>query len=206
MSIYSRYILPRVIDCACGMGKLRRLRAGLFPQASGVVLEPGFGSGLNLEFYDAKRVSKVIAVEPSAEILELGRARIAAAGFPVEERVADGEQRMGEDASADTAVLSFTLCTVADPSRVLDNIRAALKPGGRLLFCEHGAAPDPDVRRWQDRLNGIWGRLAGGCHLNRDPRALIEAAGFRIDNVTQAYVPDAPRFAAYVTSGVALSC
>ena len=204
MSIYSRYILPRVIDCACGMGQVRRLRAELFPQASGVVLEPGFGSGLNLEFYDAKRVSKVVAIEPSAEILALGRARIAASGFPVEEHVADGEQRMGEDASADTAVLGFTLCTVADPARVLANVRSVLKPGGRLLFCEHGAAPDPGVRRLQDRLDGLWGRFSGGCHLNRDPRALIEAAGFRIENVKQAYVPGAPRFAAFVTSGVAL--
>ena len=205
MSIYSRYILPRVIDCACGMGKVRALRAELFPQAAGVVLEPGFGSGLNLEFYDAKRVSKVIAVEPSAEILALGRSRIAASGFPVEEHIADGEQRTVADASADTAVLSFTLCTVADPGKVLANVRAALKPGGRLLFCEHGAAPDPGVRRLQDRLNGLWGRFAGGCHLNRDPRALVEAAGFRIDSVKQAYVPGAPRFAAFVTSGTAVA-
>ena len=203
MSVYSRYLLPRVIDCACGMGKVRRLRAELFPQAAGTVIEPGFGSGLNLEFYDARRVSKVIAIEPSADILELGRARIRAAGFPVEEHIADGEQRLAADASADTAVLSFTLCTVADPVRVLANVRAALKPGGRLLFCEHGAAPDPGVRLWQDRLDRLWGRFAGGCHLNRDPRALVEAAGFRIESLTQAYITGAPRFAAYITRGIA---
>lgn len=204
MSIYDRYFLPRIIDCACGMRQVRGLRAALLPEAQGVVIEPGFGSGLNLEFYDSKRVSKVIAIEPSQEILALAKARIAAVPFAVEPKIAGAEQRAVPDASADTAVLSFTLCTVGDPQAALANLRAALKPGGRLLFCEHGAAPDAGVRRWQDRLDRVWGRFAGGCHLNRDPAALIEAAGFRIRSMQRRYLPGAPRFAAYVTSGIAI--
>lgn len=203
MNLYDRYVLPRVIDCACGMRQVQALRAALLPEAQGTVIEPGFGSGLNLEFYDAKRVSRLIAIEPSAEILALARDRIAAAGFPVEQQVVGAEQRTVADASADTAVLSFTLCSVADPAQVLSRIKAALRPGGRLLFCEHGAAPDASVRRWQDRLDSLWGRFAGGCHLNRDPVALIEAAGFRIERATRAYLPGAPRFAAYVSHGAA---
>jgi len=203
VSIYNRYLLPRLIDCACGMRQMRRLRAALLSEARGTVIEPGFGSGLNLEFYDARRVSRLIAIEPSKEILALARARIAAAPFAVEQHVAGAEQRTVPDASADTAVLSFTLCTVGDPALTLANIRAALKPGGKLLFCEHGAAPDPGVRKWQDRLDRVWGRFAGGCHLNRDPAALIEAAGFRIERMNKEYLRGAPRFAAFVSSGIA---
>lgn len=203
-SLYDRYLLPRLIDLACGMGRVRELRAALLPRASGVVLEPGIGSGLNLPLYDRSRVSRVIGVDPSRELLALARPRAAACGIATELIQADAAAWRAPRAGVDTVVLTFTLCTVPDAAAMLANVRAALKPDGRLLICEHGAAPDAGVRRWQDRLDRPWGWFAGGCHLNRDPVALAQDAGFRFESVERRYVPGAPRFAAFVSSGVAV--
>ncbi len=162
-----------------------------------------FGSGLNLPHYAPSQVEWIWAVEPSAPMLALAAPRIVASGLDVRCVAAVAEHLPLADASADSAVLTFCLCTVTDPAAALGEIRRVLRPAGELLFSEHGAAPDPGVRRWQDRLNGVWGRLAGGCNLNRSIVRLIEAHGFRLQEVHSDYLPKAPRIAGYVSWGVA---
>lgn len=189
MGLYSRFILPKVVHFTCGMKPIMHQRRKVVPQAEGLVLEIGVGSGLNLPFYDADRVSKVLGLEPSAEMRQI--ASRAAADAPVDVEFIDlpGENIPLNDGSVDTILVTYTLCTIPDTQAALNQMSRVLKPGGRLIFCEHGAAPDASVRRWQDRLNPLWGRLGGGCHLNRMIPDLITAGGFRIDQMESMYIP-----------------
>jgi SAM-dependent methyltransferase len=203
MNLYERHLLPRLTHCVCGSPVMAYQRRLVVPGARGRVLEIGFGSGLNLPFYDRTKVECLWALEPSAEMRALAAPRIEASGLDVRMLDLPGEALPLPDQSVDCVVVTFTLCTIPDAATALGQIRRVLRPDGRLLFCEHGAAPDPGVRRWQDRLNGVWGALAGGCHLNREMLPLIESAGFSFDEVRSAYLPRTPRFAGYNTWGVA---
>ena len=188
MRVYDRYILPHLIDFACGMGAVMKARSQLVPLAQGRVLEIGIGSGLNLSFYDPQRVERVVGVDPSAELQRLARERAACCQVPVEMIALELGQIQAESASFDDIVCTFTLCTIPDALGALREMRRVLKPGGRLLFCEHGLAPDLPVLRWQKRLTPLWKPLAGGCHLDRDIPALIEAGGFHIRQLDTGYL------------------
>ena len=203
MELYQRYLLPRLIQCACGSPVIDRQRQKVVPQAQGEVLEIGFGSGLNLPHYRREQVRMLWALEPSAEMRALAAPRVAASSLPLQWLDLPGEALPLPDGSVDCVVMTYTLCTIPDAGAALAQIRRVLRPGGRLLFCEHGAAPDAAVRRWQDRLDGLWGRFAGGCHLNREMAPLIAAGGFRFDELQHAYLPKTPRFAGYNTWGCA---
>jgi ubiquinone/menaquinone biosynthesis C-methylase UbiE len=176
---------------------MMKQRAKVVPQAQGKVLELGIGMGLNLQFYDPAKVESIAGVDPAAEL----RARAQAA--PRDPRlvveVADGtaEALPFEDASFDTVVCTFTLCSVHTPRAALDEARRVLKPGGRFLFCEHGLAPDADVAKWQRRVEPIWKRLAGGCRLTRPVASAIAEAGFALERVETMYVPGTPRIAGW---------
>lgn len=200
MSLYERFVLPRLIDFACGMGEVMKARSKIVPQAQGRVLEIGIGSGLNLEFYDPKKVSAVVGVDPSADMQKLATERAAKISIPVEMIALELGQIKAADASFDSIVCTFTLCTITDAVAALKEMRRVLKPQGRLLFCEHGLAPDPTVIRWQNRLTPIWKPLAGGCHLNRDIPALIRAGGFNIGELDTRYL-QGPKAMTYVYSG-----
>lgn len=197
MNPYERYLLPRLIHCVCGCPMIERQRARVVPGARGRVLEVGFGSGLNLPHYDRTQVEWIWALEPSAQMRALAEPRVAASGLDVRMIDAPGEALVLPDHSVDTVLVTFTLCTIPDVAAALGRMRRVLRPDGRLLFSEHAAAPHAGVRRWQDRANGIWRRLAGGCNLNRDIPALIRNAGFRIDDLQACYLPRAPRIAGY---------
>ncbi|MFN3768743.1 MAG: class I SAM-dependent methyltransferase [Ectopseudomonas guguanensis] len=188
MGFYDRHVLPHLIDFACGMGAVMKARAQIVPQAQGRVLEIGIGSGLNLGFYDAQRVEVVVGVDPSAEMQALARERAARCQVPVEMIALELGQIQAADASFDDIVCTFTLCTIPDAVAALREMRRVLKPGGRLLFCEHGLAPDLPVVRWQKRLTPWWRPLAGGCHLDRDIPALIEAGGFQVRELSTGYL------------------
>ena len=203
MGFYDKYLLPRIIDCSCGMRLVRGARARLAPLASGDVLEIGIGSGLNLPLYDAARVRRVFGIDPSGPMIDYSRKRSAGLIFPVELRLASAEQVALPSDSIDTVVVTFALCSIPDVEAALREMRRVLKPDGKLLFLEHGLAPDSRVRRWQRRLTPLWKTLAGGCHLDRDIPALIVAAGFRIDNLDKKYLPRVPRFAGYGYRGIA---
>ena len=189
MGLYSKYVLPRVVHLACSARPNMRQREKLVPLASGRVLEVGMGSGLNLSFYDARRVTKVWGLEPSPEMSKMASAAVEAVAFDVEFVSAGGEQIPLDSESFDTVLMTFTLCTIPDAERALREIARVLKQGGQLLFCEHGAAPDAGIRRWQNRIDPLWRRLAGGCHLNRDIPGLIRRGGFEITRMDTMYIP-----------------
>ena len=201
MSFYERRIVPRLINFACGAALITRQRQKLIPFAQGVVLEIGFGSGLNMPYYDRRWVSKLLGVEPSEELRKMAR-RKADPLLPLELIGLSGESIPLEDASVDTVVSTYTLCTIPDVEAALREIRRVLRPDGVLLFSEHGRAPDPGVCRWQDRLNPLWKPLAGGCNLNRDVPRLLHAAGFKLEKLEQGYLPG-PRLMTFNSAGSA---
>ncbi len=200
MNWYDRHILPHLIDFACGMGEVMKARSSIVPRAHDRVLEIGIGSGLNLEFYDAAKVSTIVGVDPSAEMQKLAHQRAARINIPVEMIALELGQIQAEDASFDSIVCTFTLCTIPDAVAALGEMRRVLKPGGRLWFCEHGRAPDSAVLRWQNRLTPLWKPLAGGCHLNRDMPALIAAGGFNLGELETGYLKG-PKPMTYVYRG-----
>lgn len=197
MGFYENRILPRVIDLACGTAPILKQRAKVVPHAVGRVLEVGMGSAINLPFYDVDRVEMVWGLEPSEGMRRRAAERLAKARFPVELLGLPGEEIPLDDDSADTVLLTFTLCTIPDFAKALGQMRRVLKPGGRLLFAEHGEAPDENVRKWQNRVNPIWKRIAGGCNVNRRIPQLIEQAGFKIEDLDTMYLPGSPRIAAF---------
>ncbi len=202
-SFYERCIGAPLINALCGAAIVTRYREQLVPMATGAVLELGIGSGLNLPLYRRAQVERVVGVDPSERMRQLGAARIAAAPFPVDCIGLSGEDIALAPDSMDTVVVTFSLCTIPDPVRALKSARKVLKPGGKLLFLEHGRAPDAGVATWQDRLNGAWKVLACGCNLNRNMPGLIEEAGFSIDNLSQEYARGLPRPAGYLYWGTA---
>lgn len=202
MNPYERYVLPKLIDVACSTGNVMKARSKIVPQARGEVLEIGMGSGLNLSFYDPKKVSSIVGVDPAAQMQTLARQRAEDIRIPVEMIAADVQGIHAETDRFDTIVMTFTLCSIDDPIAALQEMARVLKPEGRLLFSEHGLAPDTSVERWQHRLTPFWKPMAGGCHLDRDIPALIRAGGFVIDELSEAYLPG-PRPMSYVYSGVA---
>lgn len=202
MGLYARFVLPRLIDLACSQDRAMQQRQKVVPQARGRVLEIGFGSGLNLPFYDATAVERLWALEPSPHMRVRARPALRQAVFEVELLDAGAEHIPLDVASVDTVVTTYTLCSVADPPAVLAEIRRVLRPQGQLLFNEHGAAPDASVRRWQDRLTPLWSRFGGGCRLNLETATLLRQAGFRLAAEQAAYLPGW-RPGSYVTWGSA---
>lgn len=188
MSLYERYVLPHLINAACGIEPLREQREKLIPMAEGRVLEIGMGSGLNLRHYDRDRVEMVWGLEPSEGMRRKARKNVERAGIEVEWLSLPGEEIPLDDNSADTIVLTFTLCTIPDWQQAVRQMRRVLKPGGALVFCEHGEAPDENVRKWQERINPVWKKVAGGCHLNRAIPACLKEGGFRIKEMETDYL------------------
>jgi len=201
MGIYNLYILPRLINLAMQSRVVSGERARLVPLASGGVLEVGIGSGLNLPFY-ARNVEKLYGLDPSRELWQLAKKRIAGVSFPVDFLALSGEKIPLEDAVVDTLVTTWTLCSIRDPERALAEMRRVLKPQGQLIFIEHGLAPDPRVMAWQNRLTPIWRRIAGGCHLNRAMDDLIRKAGFHFIRIEKGY-SEGPKPFTYLYKGIA---
>jgi SAM-dependent methyltransferase len=192
MGWWCDHVVPRLTDVALDNRDVRRRRARVVAGLRGTVLEIGFGSGLNVPVYPAG-VERVCAVEPSMLGRRRGAARIAASPVPIEFVGLDGQSIPLPDDSVDTALTTFTLCTIPDVDAALREVRRVLRPGGALHFLEHGLSPDPDVARWQHRLDGLEQRLAGGCHLIRAHDRLLRDAGYEIRELTEDDMPG-PRF------------
>jgi ubiquinone/menaquinone biosynthesis C-methylase UbiE len=193
MGFYDRHILPHLLDLACGTRAIARQRARVVPYAKGRVLEVGVGTGRNFHFYDPTKIDRVIALDPAENMLAVAKRRARRLPFPVKARAFGGETALLPAKSVDTVVVTYALCTIPHVEAALENIRRVLRPGGQLLFLEHGKAPEARIRYWQRRIGPAWRRLMGGCHLDRDIPALIAANGFRMAWFEQGYV-DVPRF------------
>lgn len=186
---YDRHVLPYLIDFACSMKVIRSQREKVVPRAQGLVLEVGLGTGLNAPHYDKSRVARVIGLDPATQMRRLASKRSARAGLPVEIISVSAERIPLDDRSIDTVLMTYSLCSIADPVAALREMLRVLRPKGKLIFCEHGRAPDASVRRWQNRLTPYWKMVTGGCHLNRDVPALLNQAGFRRTDIQSRYLP-----------------
>jgi ubiquinone/menaquinone biosynthesis C-methylase UbiE len=201
MGLYQKLVLPRLIDVAMRNKEVAARRALLIPKASGAVLEIGIGSGLNLPFFP-RAITRLAGVDPSAELLSMARPKLAGVSFPVELFCRSAEDLAFDDRSFDTAVLTWTLCSIPHPQRAVAEIKRVLKRDGRLLFVEHGLSTDPKVQAWQHRLTPIWRHIGGGCHLNRKIDDLVSLAGFRIVELQTSYL-SGPRPMTFTYQGIA---
>ena len=204
MGFYERRVLPRLIHFGMRQKQLAPLREQLVAPARGRVLELGIGSGLNLPFY-RRELDLLLGLDPSRVLLQMAQRRSAWVHFPVELSEGRAEDIPLDDGAVDHVVMSWTLCSVADPPRVLSEIRRVLRPGGSLLFVEHGRAPEPGVSRWQNRLTPLWRILAGGCHLNRPIAGLIGDSALRLSELETGYMIRGPRFATFHYRGRAVA-
>jgi ubiquinone/menaquinone biosynthesis C-methylase UbiE len=202
MGFYGDRVVPRILNVLMGMKLVAEQRKTCLAGVTGTVLEVGFGSGHNLPYYPAA-VQKVVAVDPSQESAKLARKRIAAARFPVEYVPLAGEEIAAADASFDSVVSTFTLCTIPDPLTALRQMLRVLKPDGKFFFVEHGRSFEPNVQRWQDRMNGVQQAMCGGCNMNRDIERLVREAGFAFEEIDKYYVKGQPKIVSFMTRGIA---
>lgn len=189
MGFYDKYVLPNAIDWACKQKSSMKQREKIIPLASGNVLEIGIGSGLNLPFYDKKNVTHLTAIDPSAAIWKKNKLDTNMLGFEFDFMEAFSENIPANNNSFDTVVITYALCTIQDTDKAFDEIKRVLKKDGKLLFCEHGKAPDKKIVRWQNMLNPFWKKIGGGCNLNRDIPLMIERNGFKIIKLEKMYIP-----------------
>ena len=196
MGFYEKYILPCCLDKACSIGPIEKQRAKIVPFATGHVLEIGIGSALNLPHYDPTKVEKITGVDPDEHIWKCSQTRRKAVQFPVERIGLSGEDIPMSTGSVDTVVVTYSLCTIPNPIKALREMRRILKPGGDILFCEHGRSAEANIVKWQNRIDPLWSKIAGGCHSGRDIPDLLEQAGLQTTELHQGYIPG-PKVLAY---------
>tara|TARA_A100001011_G_scaffold113258_1_gene119898 strand:- start:18932 stop:19549 length:618 start_codon:yes stop_codon:yes gene_type:complete len=203
LGFYNKYILPKFINCACGSKPINYQRDKLVPYAKGIVLDIGIGSGLNIPFYNKSNINHLYGLDPSPELLETAMKVAKTHELEIEFLECGAESIPLPDDSIDTIVITYTMCTIPDISLSNAEMLRVLKPNGKLLFCEHGLAPDERVAKWQKIINPVWNRIAGGCNLNRDIPKLIESSGLKISEIEEMYLPNTPKFAGYNYWGIA---
>ena len=203
MSFYDKYILPKVLNCTCASKPIRYQRDKIVPLAEGVVLDVGIGSGLNIPFYNKSKINYLYGLDPSKELLDIAKSIANENQLEVDFLQCSAESIPLPDRSIDTVLITYTMCTIPDVALSNSEIMRVLKDDGKLLFCEHGLAPDKNIAKWQKRINPLWGKIAGGCNLNRDIPKLISSSGFKISNMEEMYLPSTPKFAGYNYWGIA---
>ncbi|MDD3799294.1 MAG: class I SAM-dependent methyltransferase [Novosphingobium sp.] len=199
---YEENVLPHIIRCGCANDGIAALRAKVVPLAEGRVFEMGAGGGLNQPFYDPAKVTGFSGLDPCGKLLDFARAAARERGWEGDIRQGVGEAIPFDDASFDTVVCTFTMCSVQDQPQVLKEMRRILRPGGKLLFLEHGRAPDPGPARWQDRIEPAWKAVFGNCHLSREVAGAVRKHGFAVERVDHKYMERTPRFAGFMEWGV----
>ncbi len=200
---YDRHIMPRLITVACGQEGIEKRRKQVVPLATGRVFELGCGGGLNQALYDPAQIISFSGIDPHEKLLDGARARAEEKGWQADIRQGVGEDIPFASGSFDTVVCTYTLCSVDDPGAVLSEMWRILAPGGKLLFLEHGRAPDAGVARWQERVEPVWKPLAGGCHLTRPIGASLRGAGFAVEPLGHAYLEKTPKVLGWMEWGVA---
>jgi ubiquinone/menaquinone biosynthesis C-methylase UbiE len=205
MSLYDKYVLPKFLNCACGSKPVTRQRKKVVPLAEGKVLEVGIGSGLNLPFYDKSKIDELWGLDPSEELSEMARKVADDEQMEVKFISSGAEEIPLPDGHFDSVLVTYTMCTIPEVIRANGEIRRVLKNGGKMIFCEHGEAPDENIRKWQKRINPIWGKIAGGCNINRKIPSLIQDSGFDIIEMEEMYLPSTPKIAGYNYWGYAVA-
>jgi ubiquinone/menaquinone biosynthesis C-methylase UbiE len=189
MGIYQKHVMPKIVHFTCGLKPAMKQREKVVPLAEGRVLEIGIGSGLNIPFYNTHKVKHLWGLDPSAEMWSIAQQNAAQHHIETEFIQSGAESIPLDNNSADTVMMTFTMCTIDEVPSALDEIRRVLKTGGKLIFCEHGLAPDKSVQRWQNRMNPLWNKLGGGCNLNRPIPQLLEQSGFKSRDMETMYLP-----------------
>ena len=189
MNLYNKHILPKVVNYVCKQKPTMKQREKVIPLAEGRVLEIGIGSGLNLSFYDASRVQQLTAIDPSEDMWKKNEINLNKLEYDFQFIKAFAENIPEDSNTFDSAVITYTLCTIPDTHKALEEIKRVLKPNGELIFCEHGKAPDAAIKRWQNFINPLWKRLGGGCNLNRNIPLILEDSGFKINKMETMYIP-----------------
>ena len=202
MGLYDKYILPKFLNCACGSKPINYQRQKVVPLAKGKVLDIGIGSGLNIPFYNSDKIDKVIGIDPSHELIELAKELANNSKASIELVIGSAESIPYPDNFFDTVLVTYTMCTIPNVAIANKEMWRVLKDDGRLIFCEHGLAPDKKISKWQNRIDPFWGKIAGGCHLNRDIQKLITDAGFSFETLDKMYIPSTPKFAGYNYWGI----
>ena len=205
MSLYEKYVLPKFLNCACGSKPVSYQRKKVVPLAEGKVLEIGIGSGLNLPFYDKAKIDEIWGLDPSEELSEMAKQVADEESMEVKFISSGAEDIPLPDNYFDCVLVTYTMCTIPEVQRANQEIRRVLKEDGKMIFCEHGEAPDQNIRKWQNRINPFWGRLAGGCNINRKIPSLIQDSGFDIIEMEEMYLPNTPKIAGYNYWGYAVS-
>ena len=200
--LWNAHVVPWMVETACAGSPVRRQREKIVPRARGRVLELGIGSGHNLAHYDPSQIASVVGIDPSTELLKRAHPRAERAPFAVTLEAASAEALPFDDASFDTVVVTYSLCSIPDDAGALGEVRRVLTPDGALLLSEHGLSPDAGPARWQHRLDPMWQRFGGGCHLNRDVARSLARAGFTTDGLASMYLPG-PRWLNWHTWGEA---
>ena len=197
MSLYGKYILPKLLNSCCSNPPMVYQRKKVVPLAEGDVLEVGIGSGLNLPFYDKSKINKLWGLDPSEELNKMAAEVAKEEKMEVDFIISGAEEIPLPDNKVDTVILTYTMCTIPDVDLANEEIKRVLKPEGKLIFCEHGISPDENIYKWQKRINPIWKRIAGGCNLHRNIPEIIESSGFNIEEIDTMYLPSTPKFAGY---------
>ncbi len=200
---WDRNMVPKLIGCCCAQPQIMKARSRIVPQADGDVLELGCGGGINMDFYDPARIKSFAGLDPSPALLDRSKEAAQAKGMVADIRAGIGEAMPFADAQFDTVLVTFTLCSVHNQQQVLSEMRRVMRPGGKALFLEHGAAPDAGPAKWQRRIEPIWKRLSGNCHLTRPITGAYAAAGFKIAQSEKGYMPKTPKPFAWVEWGEA---
>jgi ubiquinone/menaquinone biosynthesis C-methylase UbiE len=203
LSLYDKYILPKVLNCTCGSKPISYQRKKVVPLAKGIVLDIGIGSGLNIPFYDLSRIDKIYGLDPSSELIKIAKKIAVKKNISIEFLLCGAEDIPLPNNSIDTVLITYSMCTIPEVLKANYEMLRVLKPDGRLIFCEHGLAPDKSVAKWQKRINPVWGKIAGGCNLDRDIPNLISSSGFKILSIEEMYLPSTPKFAGYNYWGIA---
>ena len=204
MSLYDKYVLPKFLNCACGSNPVARQRQKVAPLVEGKVLEIGIGSGLNLPFYDKSKIDELWGLDPSEELSDMARKVADSENIEVNFISSGAEEIPLPDKYFDSVLITYTMCTIPEVARANREIKRVLKTGGKLIFCEHGEAPDENIRKWQKRINPFWGKLAGGCNIDRKIPKLIQNSGFEIVELEEMYLPKTPKIAGYNYWGYAV--
>jgi len=194
---YEKFVLPKVLDVCCSTKPITYQRNKIVPNAKGTILEIGIGSGLNIPYYQKSNIKKIYGLDPSPELCEMAKKAAHKNEIKIDFLIEGAEEIKLPSQSIDTVLITYTLCSIPNPNDALKEMKRVLKHDGKILFCEHGAAPDLNVFKWQNRINPLWGKLFGGCNINRDIPSIILNSGFKINNLEQMYLPSTPKIVGY---------